>query len=165
MCPGNGVPVIRTLALGFWVCVVALGATYLATQLDHSAGTNAATDAESAAIEYIKADPLSVPVIRDGKVQGYVVAQVSFAAVPVKLKGGAADLAPYLIDAAFRALYEDAPDDFAHLKPQNVAAIAAKAKAYANERLGGDAVKDVLIGSLNYVARGEVRTNWVKKAP
>jgi flagellar basal body-associated protein FliL len=158
--------VIRTLLVGFWVCAIALGATYLATQLSASdVGQAESAIPENVAVEYIKTDALSVPVIRDGKVQGYVVAQVSFAVGSDKSKSETVDPAPYLVDAAFRAFYEAAPLDFMRLKPQDIPAIAEKTKTYANERLGGGTVKDVLISGLNYVARGEVRTNWVKKAP
>ncbi len=156
---------IKTLLVGFWVCAVALGATYLATQMAASSGSKDEATASENAVEYIKTDVLSVPVIRDGKVQGYAVAQVSFAVASAKSGSERADPAPYLVDAAFRAFYEAAPLDFTRLKPLNIPAIAAKAKAYANERLGGDIVKDVLIADLNYVARGEVRTNWVNKSP
>jgi hypothetical protein len=154
--------VIKTLFVGLWVCAVALGSTYLAAHMAVSAGHQAEANAETdGEVEYVKPDALSVPVIRDGKVQGYVVAQVSFAIL--KSKAERADTSPYLIDAAFRAFYEGAPSDFTKLKPQDLTAIATKAKTYANERLGESSVKDVLIGDLNYVARGEVRTNWVKK--
>jgi hypothetical protein len=158
--------VIKTLLVGFWACAVALGGSYLATQMANSAGDrDEAATSQDTAVEYIKTDTLSVPVIRDGKVQGYVVSQVSFAVAGAKSGGESADLTPYLVDAAFRAFYELGPLDFTRLKPQDIAVISAKAKAYANERLGSEIVKDVLIGGLNYVGRGEVRTNWVKKTP
>jgi hypothetical protein len=155
---------IKTLGLGIWICMVALGAAYLAAELAASAAETPAKPEENAAVEYMKTDALSVPVIRDGAVQGYVVAQVSFAMVKGEAGGVVLeDSAPYLMDAAFRAFYEAAPIDFSRLKPQDIAGISQKAKEYANLRLRGDPVKDVLIGDLNYVPRSEVRTNWVKQ--
>jgi hypothetical protein len=150
--------VIKTLFVGVWVCAVALGSTYLAAHM--AAAVPAGEGAKGApAVEYIKSEMLSVPVIRGGKVQGYVVTQLSFAVN----KGGEVDPTPYLIDAAFRAFYEAAPADFERLKPQDISEIVTKTRDYANARLGGDIVKDVLVGELNYVGRDDVRTNWVKK--
>lgn len=151
---------IKTLLVGVWVCVVALGSAYAAVMVGGAAtGRGAEAAEETEEVEYIKSESLSVPVIRGGRVEGYVVSQMSFAVATSK---DGAQLTPYLVDAAFRALYESAPLDFTRLKADDLAAVTAKAKAYANARLGEDIVKDALIAELNYVARDEVRTNWAK---
>jgi hypothetical protein len=151
---------IKTLLGGLWVCAVALGSAYAAVIVGGAAAGHGADAApETGDVEYVKSESLSVPVIRHGRVEGYVVSQMSFAVA--KPKDGA-EVTPYLVDAAFRALYESAPLDFTGLKAEDLTSVTAKAKAYANARLGGDVVKDVLIAELNYVARDEVRTNWAK---
>jgi len=70
---------------------------------------------------------------------------------------------PYLVDVAYRALYENSAIDFAQLQPQDLTLLAKKIAEGANAKLGGEIVKDVLMNEINYVPRDEVRTNWVRK--
>jgi hypothetical protein len=69
---------------------------------------------------------------------------------------------PYLVDTAYRTLYENSVIDFSRLKPQDLSALAKKIVEAANAKLAAEVVKDVLLNEINYVPRDEVRTNWVK---
>jgi flagellar basal body-associated protein FliL len=155
--------VIKTLLIGLWVCVVALGSSYFFVQMNNSSAAHAPSEAEVEVIEFIKTDMVSVPVIREGKVQGYLVAQLSFAVNKTATKKLAFEPAPYLVDVAYRALYENSAIDFSQLQPQDLTLLAKKILEGANAKLGGEVVKDVLMNEINYVPRDEVRTNWVRK--
>ncbi len=154
---------IKTLLIGLWVCVVALGSSYFFVQMNNSSAAHAPSEAEAEVIEFIKTDMVSVPVIRQGKVQGYLVAQLSFAVNRTATKKLAFEPTPYLVDVAYRALYENSAIDFSQLQPQDLTLLAKKIAEGANAKLGGEVVKDVLMNEINYVPRDEVRTNWVRK--
>ena len=154
---------IKTLLIGLWVCIVALGSSYFFVQMNNSSAAHVPSEAEVEVIEFIKTDMVSVPVIREGKVQGYLVAQLSFAVNKTATKKLAFEPTPYLVDVAYRALYENSAIDFAQLQPQDLTLLAKKIAEGANAKLGGDVVKDVLMNEINYVPRDEVRTNWVRK--
>jgi hypothetical protein len=155
--------VIKTLLIGLWVCVVALGSSYFFVQMNNSSAANVPSEAEVEVIEFIKTDMVSVPVIREGKVQGYLVAQMSFAVNKAATAKLSFEPSPYLVDVAYRALYENSAIDFAQLQPQDLTLLAKKIAEGANAKLGGEVVKDVLMNEINYVPRDEVRTNWVRK--
>jgi flagellar basal body-associated protein FliL len=155
--------VIKTLLIGLWVCVVALGSSYFFVQMNNSSAAHAPSEAEVEVIEFIKTDMVSVPVIREGKVQGYLVAQLSFAVNKTATKKLAFEPAPYLVDVAYRALYENSAIDFSQLQPQDLTLLAKRILEGANAKLGSEVVKDVLMNEINYVPRDEVRTNWVRK--
>jgi flagellar basal body-associated protein FliL len=154
---------IKTLLTGVWICIVALGSTYSFFQMNSSGSSDAASQEESEAVVFIKTDMVSVPVIKDGKVQGYLVAQLSFAVNKAESAKLAFEPAPYLIDVAFRTLYENSVIDFEKLRPQDLTALAKKISEGANAKLGSKVVKDVLMNEINYIPRDEVRTNWVSK--
>ena len=154
---------IKTLLIGLWVCVVALGSSYFFVQMNNSSAALVAPTEEAEVIEFIKTDMVSVPVIRQGKVQGYLVAQLSFAVNKTETKKLAFEPTPYLVDVAYRALYENSAIDFSQLQPQDLTLLAQKILEGANAKLGGEVVKDVLMNEINYVPRDEVRTNWVRK--
>lgn len=154
---------IKTLLIGLWVCVVALGSSYFSARMGNGSSAATATAEEAAAVEYIKTDMISVPIIRSGKVQGYLVTQLSFAVNKAETTKLAFEPTPYLIDSAFRSIYENSSFDFSRLEPQDLASLSAKIAESANIKLGGPVVKDVLVNEVNYLGRDDVRTNWVKK--
>lgn len=155
---------IKSIGIGLWSGATALGGVYLALMLGGSDGGADGHKAEEGpkTVEFIKSDNLSVPIIRNGAVAGYVVTEMSFAVD--KNAGGqeSGNTAPYLVDAAYRTIYESISADFAHLKPQDLKELSDKVKETANKRLGHDAVQDVLISNINFVGKEEIRTNWVK---
>ncbi len=153
---------IKLLIVGLWACIVALGSSYFFIQTNNNA-SHAPTEEEAAAIDFIKADMVSVPIIREGKVQGYLVAQLSFAVSKIESKKLGFEPTPYLVDVAFRTLYDNTAIDFLKLRPQDLTTLARKISQGVNEKLGREIVKDVLMNEINYVPRDEVRTNWVKK--
>ncbi|MBZ0260940.1 MAG: hypothetical protein K8F90_10100 [Hyphomicrobiales bacterium] len=154
---------IKILLIGLWVCIVALGSSYFFVQMNNSGSAHAPSDEEVEVVEFIKTDMVSVPVIRGGKVQGYLVAQLSFAVSKAETAKLPFEPAPYLVDVAYRTLYENSIVDFSRLQPQDLTLLARKISEGANAKLGGEVVKDVLMNEINYVPRDEVRTNWVRK--
>ena len=70
---------------------------------------------------------------------------------------------PFLVDAAFRAIYDSPETNFAKLKPADIDKLTAKIAAEANRRIGTELVKHVLIQQLNYVRKEDIRTNWIKE--
>jgi flagellar basal body-associated protein FliL len=155
--------VIKVVLMGIWVCSVALGTSYFSAksfQAENLSGEDRKSDQP---VEYIKSDMISAPVIRTGKVQGYIVAQFTFAVDSTELAKLHFEPSPFLFDAAFRSLYEDQTTDFTKLKQQNLSNLVNDIILRAKTKIGGSVVKDVLLTQINYVARDEVRTNWVKK--
>jgi flagellar basal body-associated protein FliL len=155
--------VIKTLIIGLWVCGVALGSSYFFVRMQSNASAHVASAEEAAVVEFIKTDMVSVPVIRSGKVQGYFVVQLSFAVNKVETAKLAFEPTPYLVDTAYRTLYENAELDFSNIVPQDLSLLAKKIVEVSNTKLGATVVTDVLLNEVNYVPRDEVRTNWVKK--
>jgi hypothetical protein len=154
---------MRTLLVGLWVCGVALGSSYFFTQMQRNSLAQDASKEKAEIVEFIKADMMSVPVIKGGGVQGYLVAQLSFAVNKVEITRLSFEPTPYLVDIAYRTLYENSAVDFSQLRPQDLASLVKKITEAANAKLGAGIVKDVLLNEINYVARDEVRANWVKK--
>jgi hypothetical protein len=154
---------IKTLLVGLWVCMVALGSSYFFIQMNNSSAARLPSEEEVAAIDFIRTDMVSVPIIREGKVQGYLVAQLSFAVNKVESTKLGFEPTPYLVDVAYRTLYDNSAVDFAKLRPQDLTTLSKKISEGANQKLGREVVKDVLMNEINYVPRDEVRTNWVKK--
>jgi len=154
---------IKTLLVGLWAGGVSLGGAYLAMMLNAQGPDKAESEDGAKVVEFINTESMSIPVIREGKVTGYVVAEMSFAVQKGKEGEEAAAPTPYLVDAAYRTLYQNVAADFEHLKPQDLKELSDQVKKEANARLGEEKVQDVLVSSLNFVARDEIRADWFKK--
>ena len=109
---------IKTLLIGLWVCIVALGSSYFFVQMNNSSAAHVASEGEAGAevIEFIKTDMMSVPVIKVGKVQGYLVAQLSFAVNKTETAKLLFEPTPYLVDVAYRTIYENSVVDYSRVR-------------------------------------------------
>lgn len=156
---------IKTLFLGVWVTAVALigvwgGATFLGGET-----TDAAPAAEKhfGGLAEVKPRPVSVPMIVDGAIQGYVMAHLAFTVKKETLDKLSVKPDVFIVDEAFRTIYEGEAVDFRRIKKQDVEAIAKAIKENVNKRFGSAFVEDVLFEDLNYVPMEKVRGGGAKK--
>jgi hypothetical protein len=149
---------ITPLAIGLWACIVALVSSY-ATATWQSGGS-VAIELSGAALdglEYRKPEPITVPMISDGRLRGYVVARITFTANARDLHEFPIDPQPFVLDEAFRRIYTDGKVEFDQISKYNLEGMAGAIKASVNERLGLELIKDVLFDELNYVDKDSLK--------
>lgn len=147
----------RLLLLGIWICGVTLASSHVAVLW--KAGTPAAP-AETPFLEgldYEETTPISVPILANGAVQGYVVAQFVFTADAHTLRQLTVRPHAFISDEAIRAIYANARTDFSKLERVDIDALLKIVKANVNARFGGDLVKDVLVKDFNYIRRDQMK--------
>jgi len=150
--------VLKLLACGAWACAVTLLSGYATLVWSvGEPGLAAAHDQGFAGLEFKKTKPINVPMIAEGEVQGYVVAQFVFTADAATLRKLAVPPDIFLLDEAFRALYADEKLDFRHLEKYDITKLTKNLPAKVNERLGVALVKDVLVQEFNYVSKDEMK--------
>jgi hypothetical protein len=151
--------VIKVIASGVWVCLVTLAASYAAVswKASHRAPDSEPDKKVTGAVEYIKPRQISVPIIVDGALQGYVVAQFVFTLNAHVLKRLSVETQAFLHDEAFRAIYAGEAIDFRRLKKQDLSALSKKIAENVNKRFEADLVREVLIQELSYVPKDQVR--------
>ena len=145
-------PMLKTIGLGVWAIVVALIAGYVAATWNTGATVDMVrAETKPSGLEYRHPDAITVPMISDGKLRGYVVAKVVFTADAAALRDSPIDPQPFVVDEAFRHIYTDGKVEFDHLSKYNLDKITGDIKDAVNKRLGTDLIKDVLVEELNYV--------------
>ncbi|MFI4994551.1 MAG: hypothetical protein ACHQAQ_02040, partial [Hyphomicrobiales bacterium] len=110
-----------------------------------------------AGIEYKKTKMINVPMIADGAVQGYIMAQFVFTAEAAALKKVTVQPEVFLQDEAFRAMYSDEKLDFRHLEKYDITKLTKTLAKKVNERISMDLVKEVLIQEFNYVSKDDMK--------
>ena len=100
---------------------------------------------------------ISVPVVADGGIRGYVVAQFAFTAPAKLLKHLPIKPDMFVVDEAFQLIFAGETVDFRQFKKQDLVSLSKKIAENVNKRLGMHVVEDVLVQELNYVPKDSVR--------
>jgi len=154
---------IKIVLTGLWICVATLGSLY--GVVVWQAGKNAAVQPDKffGGLDYVKTNTVSVPIISDGEIAGYVLARFVYVADGNKLKMLSVPAELILADEAFRILYAGSLRDFKRIEKYDLAALTKKMRERANIRFETELIEDVLIDSINYVPKNEVRVRRKRK--
>ena len=148
---------IKLIVSAFWICVITLVSSYTAASWK-SRGTIAATGEEAlTGLNYTKTRPINVPILVDGAVEGYVVAQFVYTGDAATLNQLSVPPDPFILDEAFRTIFSDEHIDFAHLERFDIASLTEKIRTDVNARFGADLLQDMLVEQFTFVTKEEVR--------
>jgi hypothetical protein len=146
---------LRLVISCLWVCAVTLGSAYAMVMIKtHHAEAPAHAPVDK--IGYEKTRPINVPMIANGSVQGYVVAQFSYTANAEDKKQVNVPIEAFLLDEAFKTLYGDEKLDFRHLEKYDMAGLTKSLVEKVNVRLNNPLLKDVLVEEFNYVSKEDI---------
>ena len=148
---------IRYLVIAIWSIAVAVGSVYAGATW---AGKSAASKTEEgplAGLDYVKTEPISVPVIKDEKVTGYVLAQFVYTVDSKAMKEVKVPLEAVLLDEAFRQIYAADKINFEKLKRYDINEMTEEIRSAVNQRFKSKLLHDVLIEQLNFLSMDMVR--------
>ena len=141
--------------IGVWVLLVALGSSYAVAFLDSTRKPAGTDQAAASALQFDKTRVINVPMIANGAVQGFVVVQFGYTVDAAMLKKSPISPEVFILDEAFRTLYSDDHLDFNHLEKYDINKFTKHLTQAANERLGTNLVKAVLIQDFTYFSKEE----------
>jgi hypothetical protein len=146
---------LRLLLTGVWVCTVTAGAVYAGAAW--KSGTPIVpSNQHLEGLEHKKTRPISVPMIAEGALQGYIMAQFVYTIDSKTAKKLPVPPDVFLLDEAFRAIYADEKLDFRHLERFDLTKLTRSLHERVNGRLNADMIKDVLVQEFNYVPMADV---------
>jgi hypothetical protein len=122
---------IKLILSGLWVCLVTLASTYAAVSWHTGKASKAETQKLFGGLESVKTRMISVPIVADGAIHGYVMAQFVFTVDTNVMKR--------------------------HFKKQDLPGLSRQIADNVNKRLGVALIDDVLVQEMNYIAKENVR--------
>jgi len=146
---------IRLVLAGLWVCILTAGTSYAVAYWKENGSALSAKDEYLEGLQHLKTRVLSVPMVENGAVQGYIVARFAYTVEAKTMHQLAVPPEPYVVDEAFRRIYADERLDFRKLARYDLSILTAAIKQRVNERMQAEIVQDVLIEDFNYVSREE----------
>jgi hypothetical protein len=146
---------IKSLAIALWACAVMFGASYGASRflMTKSAAPTAAE--AQAGSETRKTKELNVPILRKGSIKGYVVLQLNYV---VDL--GIAKTLPvppdaFVVDEAFRYIFDDDKIDFAHLDQIEIEKMTRALTYKVNTRMKAQVITEMAVQECNFLLNAE----------
>ena len=149
----------KGLIIGLWGCLVAAGSSYAVVFLQNKKA-NAVAEAPAAPVDKLerrKAPPLTVPVVVEGKLQGYLIVQVALMGMAGAMKSQAVAPEVLLSSEAFNILFSDSRIDFRKLEKYDLKAFSDEAKVRLVKRIGEGVVTEVMVDDFNYVSKDDLR--------
>jgi hypothetical protein len=158
---------IRLIATGLWICLVTALSSYAASMWHTQTTPGEEVDKLFGGLQSMQTSMISVPVVAEGTVHGYVVAQFTFTMKSDVVRRMSVKPDVFLLDAAFRSIYDADPTALRGARKQDLQELTAAIKERANGRFGEGLIEDVLIANYSYVPKGEARNgaNLVKMRP
>lgn len=154
---------IKFIVAALWLCAVTVGAIFFSFS---QAGQKTA-GAETAApffggLDYVKANLISVPLIRNARVNGYVLAQLVYTAEPKEMRKLSIPIQNLLIDHAYSFIYADPALDMTKF---DLEGFKTGLRDSINKRVGSQLIHEVLIEQIDYLPKTDVRNNNPQRFP
>ena len=148
---------MKVLVTGLWICAVTIASCYGAVTWGGGLFAKK-TEAYLEGLQYQKLAPINIPMIAEGRVQGYVIAVLVFTADARLMHTLPVPPNAFVVDEAFRQIYADPSLDFRKLAKYDITRRLAEVRSAVNGRLDAEVVKDVLVDEMNFVPKREVRS-------
>jgi hypothetical protein len=149
--------VIKLVLSALWICIITLVSSYVAASWKSQASIVVGGEEGLTGLNYTKTLPINVPIIVDGAIKGYVVAQFVYTADATVQKSLSVPPDIFILDEAFRTIFSDERIDIDHLERFDLAALTETLGKSVNARFGIELVQDVLVEQFTFVTKDEVR--------
>ena len=153
---------LKIIAIGLWGAVAASGSAYLAATYTEGGSASIIPAEASAApipegLQFKKPPAITVPMITDGRLRGYVVAKLVYTADARALAAFPVDPQTFVLDEAFRQIYTNGKVEFDKMSKYNLDDLTKAIKENVNKRLGSELIHDILVDEVNYVDKDSLK--------
>lgn len=146
---------VKMLILGVWASIISLGAAF-GVMTWQNAKTEAVVAPPPPPASLLRTKTISVPMLLDGQVRGYVVSRFEFTADTAKISLSGATPESLVADEAFKLIYSRSAADVQIAKKHDLQALTKEIGDGVNQRIGSTLIKDVLIESWSYLSKEDL---------
>ncbi len=149
---------LKVLLIGFWVCLVSIGGVYLSVRMSQSSAEAAAAPVPVVST-IVRGNPLSMPVIHNGAVEGYFLGRISLSVDAEKSKKVKLPMDVMLTDELFSLLMGNPMIDLKNVGAFDPEKFRTTIKDNLNSKLGDAVVMNVMIEQLDYMSKDVIKSN------
>lgn len=154
---------IKFVAAAIWLCAVTIGAVFYSFQ-------NAAAKIDAPAppplfggLDYVKTEIVSVPVLRNGQIDGYFLTRLVYTVEPEKMARLSVPAEALIVDQVYSYVYGNPDLDFVSHETLDLDAFRAGIRSKINEKVGEDLVHEVLVEQVDFLSKEEIRDNTIRR--
>jgi hypothetical protein len=150
---------IKFIVAALWICAVTVGAVFYSFQ-----AAGARNDAESAkpmlgGLDYVNTDIITVPYVRNARVEGYFLTKLVFTAEPEKLAKLSVPPTAMITDQVYSYLYSNPQVDFTDKTTLDLDAFRTALRDSINTRVGVELIHEVLVDQIDFLTKDDIRDN------
>ena len=154
---------IKFIVAAVWICAVTIGAVFYSFQ-----SASARIDAPAAppllgGLDYIKTEIVSVPVLKDSRVNGYFLTRLVYTVEPEKLAKLSVPAESLIVDQVYTYIFGNPELDFTNHETLDLDAFRAGIRESINKRVGEDLIHEVLIEPVDFLSKDEIRDNTIRR--
>ena len=150
---------IKTLAIGVWICAVALGSVYFSVQITNTKESVEPEPAMFGGLETIRGEVISIPVISTGAVQGYFLTRLSYTVDPLRTAKLSIPADELITDVLYTALVGEPVIDFPDIEVFDLEAFKTHIRDALNERVGEELFHEVIVEQIDFLSKEDIRSN------
>ncbi|MCB5202677.1 hypothetical protein LH464_09355 [Neorhizobium sp. T786] len=153
---------IKLFLTGLWVCLITLGAVYFSVRMSAPPSVDEEA-ARKEALQLVRGESLTIPVITDGMITGYFLGRFSFMMDKQKIAGVDLPLTELTTDQLFTLLVGEKMIDLGNPGDFDLDTFRAKVKDDLNRRMGEGMVTEVIVEQLDFMSKEDIRTNVARE--
>lgn len=150
---------IKFVLAAIWICAVSVGAVLYSFQSSQARSTSAPPPAFFGGLDHISTDLVSVPLVKNGTVEGYFLTRLSYSIDSQQLKTLTVPVNAVLVDEIYSYLYANPQIDYSKSGAFDIGAFRDGLRESINERVGSKLIHDVFIEQADYLTKSEIRSN------
>ncbi|RWM12053.1 MAG: hypothetical protein E5X80_01440 [Mesorhizobium sp.] len=154
---------IKFIAAALWICAATLGAVFYSFQAAGERGVGEPPKPMLGGLDYVKTDIISVPLIKDAKIDGYFLTKLVYTVEPEQIKKLSIPAPALITDQVYSYLYANPQIDFTKKETIDLDAFRKSIRDTVNARVGVELVHDVLIDQVNFLSKDEIRDNAIRR--
>jgi hypothetical protein len=155
--------VIKFIVAALWICAATLGAVFYSFQAAGQRGVGEPPKPMLGGLDYVKTDIISVPLIRNSRIDGYFLTKLVYTVEPDQIKKLSIPAPALITDQVYSYLYSNPQIDFTKKDTIDLDAFRSGVRDAVNTRVGAKLVSEVLIEQIDYLSKDEIRDNAIRR--
>lgn len=154
---------LKFAAAAIWICAVTIGAVFYSFQAAGARGEGETPKPMLGGLDYIKTEVISVPLVRNSRVEGYFLTRLVYTVEPSQMAKLSIPAEALITDQVYSYLYSNPQIDFANKATLDLDAFRSNIRDTINTRVGVELVHEVLIEQADFLSKDDIRDNAIQR--
>ncbi len=156
---------IKILMVGIWVCLVLAGSAYYFSQTQAEISqSNKAEKGYFGGLDYVKLDPITVAIIREKSIRGYLIIESVFTIKQREMVELSVPVEYLLRDLIIGSTHANPDIDIFQIEKFDLISFQNQLLKNINDRLGKKTIHDVLIQKIDFISKEDIRDLQLRRS-